>query len=64
MLSLIKQAFLVLLSFSEPVSTNCRSLNDEPCMVRSALIDLDLIELKYYQFHISLGKCIGSYKVL
>ena len=36
------------------------SSNNEPCMIRSSLIDLDLVELKYYPFMISLYKCSGS----
>ena len=40
------------------------SLNDESCMVRPSLIDLNLGELKYYPFKISLDKCNGSCNVL
>ena len=54
MFSLIKQVFVVLLSFSESLSTKCLFLNDEPCMVRPALIDMNPIELKNYPFMISL----------
>ena len=36
------------------------SLRNEPCMVRPTLIDLNLIELNYYPFMISLNKCNGS----
>ena len=70
MFSLIKQVFVVLLSFSESlarvakVETKCLSLNDEPCMVRSTLLDLNPVELKYYPFLISLDKCSGSCNVL
>ena len=39
-------------------------LNDEPCMVRPNLIDLNPAELKYYPFRISLHKCTGSCSVL
>ena len=39
-------------------------LNDEPYMVRPALIPLNLVELKYYPFMISLNKCTGSCNVL
>ena len=71
MFSLVK-LFIVLLSFSSSFTciakvsdrTKCLSLNDEPCMVRPNLLDLNPIELKYYPFMISLGKCNGSYKVL
>ena len=51
--------FIVLLSFSESLArsqTKCLSLNDEPCMVRPTLTDLNLVELKYYSFMISLSK--------
>ena len=66
MFSLIKKAFIVLLSFSSSlaclakVRTKCVSLKDEPCMVSPTLIDLDDIELKYYLFIISLDKCNRS----
>ena len=36
------------------------SLNNEPCMIRPTLIDLNAIELNYFQFMISLDKCKGS----
>ena len=45
MLSLIKQVFIVLLSFSEPFATKFVSSNDESCMVRPTLIDLNTNEL-------------------
>ena len=38
-------------------------LNDESCMVRSTLIDMNN-ELKYYPFMITLNKCTGSCNVL
>ena len=59
--------FIVLLTFSRSLArdwTKCLFLNDEPCMVRPALIDLYPVELKYYPFIISLNKCTGSYNVL
>ena len=55
MVSLIKQVIIVLLSVS---------LNDEPSMVRPALIDLNPVEVKYYPFMISLDICNGSCNVL
>ena len=70
MFSLIKQDFIVLLSFSSSlgrvaiVRTKCLSLNDEPCMVRPTLIDLNPVELKYDSLTISLDKCNGSCNVL
>ena len=69
MFSLIKQVFIVLLSFSSSlacmayVRTKCLSLNDEPCMGRPTLTDLNS-ELRYYPLMISLDKCSGICNVL
>ena len=60
MFSLIKQVFIVLLSFSESLATKCVSLNDEPCMIRPTLINFNPVELKYYPFRISLDKCLDK----
>ena len=60
MFSLIKQLSIVLLSFSESLATKLMFLNDEPCMVRPTVIDMNPVELKYYPFMISLNKCTGS----
>ena len=46
MFTLIKQVFAVLLSFNESLvqgKTKCLFLNDEPCMVRPTLIDLNSV---------------------
>ena len=59
--------FIVLLSFSSSLArgrTKCLFLNEEPCMVRSTLIDLNPVELKYYPLVISLNKCTESCNVL
>ena len=37
------------------------SLYNEPCMVRSAFIDLNPVEFNYYPFIISLDKCSASF---
>ena len=66
------QVFIVLLDFSESlarvgkvaVQTKCVSLNDEPCIITPTLIDLNLAELKYHAFAISLDKCNESRNVL
>ena len=42
----------------------CLSLNNEPCMARPTLIDLDPVELKHHPFMISLYKCSGCCNVL
>ena len=58
MFSLIKQAPIVL-------GTNKMSVfNDEPCIFRPTLTDLNPVELKYCPFMISLDKCSGSCNVL
>ena len=54
MFSLIKPVFILLLSFSGSLATKCVSLNNEPCMVRLTVIDLNSVELKWYPFTISL----------
>ena len=66
MFCLIK-VFIVLLRISESLArgwTKCLFLNDEPCMVRPTLIDLNPVELRYYPFMISLDKCTGSCLIL
>ena len=57
----MKHVFVV---FSEYLATKCLFLNDEPCMVRPTLIDLNPVELRYYPFVISLNKCTGGCSVL
>ena len=52
--------FIVLLSFSSFLETKCLFLNDEPCMVRPTLINLNPVELKYYPFMISLNKLLEA----
>ena len=67
MFSLIKQVFIVLLSFSISLTRNqtkCLFLNDESCMVRPTPIDINPVQLKYYPFMISLDKCTGRCNVL
>ena len=59
--------FIVLLNFSKSLArdqTKCLFLNDEPCMVRPTLFDLNPVELKYYPFMISLYKYTESCNVL
>ena len=67
MFNLIKQVFIVLLSFSSSLArhrTTCRFLNNEPCIVRPTLIDLNPVELKYYPCMIRLDRCTGSCNIL
>ena len=67
MFSLMKQVFIVFLSFSSSLTfsqTKFLSLNDELCMVIPTLVDLNPVEVKFYAFIISLDKCTGSCNVL
>ena len=51
---------IVLLIFTECLArswTKYVSLNDETCVLRATLIDLNPVELKYYLLIISLDKC-------
>ena len=67
MTNLIKQVFIVLSSFSSSwarvAKFSDRTWNDEAYMVRPTLFDLNLLELKYYLFMISLDNCNGSCNV-
>ena len=54
------QFFIVLLSFSRSLPTQCVSLSNESCIDSPTLIKLNPIELKYYSFMIILDKCNGS----
>ena len=44
--------------------TKCLSSNDEPCIVRPTIIDMNPVELKCYPLIISLNKRAGSCDVL
>ena len=55
--------FTVLLGFISSLArdeTKFLFLNDNPCMVRRTIIDMNPNELKYYPFMTSLNKCTGS----
>ena len=56
--------FIASLSFSSSLAIKCLFLNDEPCIVRPTLIELNPVELKYYPFLISLNKFTWSYNDL
>ena len=63
MFSHIKQVFLGLLSFSRSLATKYLSLNNEACIIRSVFTDLNLDDLNYYQFMVSLDKYTESCNV-
>ena len=52
--------FIELLSFSGYLTTERVSLNNESCMTRSTLIDLNSAKFNFFPFMISLDKCNGS----
>ena len=52
--------FIALLIFSESLATKYLFSNDEPCIVRPNVVDMNPDELKYYQFMIPLNKCTES----
>ena len=52
------------MGFSESLVIKYLFLNDEPCMVRPTLIDLNPLELEYHPLMITLNKCIGKCNVL
>ena len=56
--------FIALLSFSISLATKCLFLNEEPCMARPTLINMNPVELKYYPFMITLNKFAESCNVL
>ena len=55
-----KKMLIGLLSFSGSLATKFVSLNNEPCMFRSTLIDSNPVEFNCYSFLISLDKCSKS----
>ena len=42
----------------------CTSLNNKPCLARPTLVDLNLNELDYYPFIVSLDRRKGSFNTL
>ena len=48
--------FTVLLSFSISLATKRMSLNNEPCITRPFLIDINSVKFKRYPFMINLDK--------
>ena len=52
-----KQVLIALWSFSKSIATKCVPLNNERCLIRPTIIDLNPVELNYYLFAISLAKC-------
>ena len=55
--------FIAFISFSKSLARKYLLLNDEPCMVRPTLVDMNPNDLKYYLLIISLNKCTGKCNV-
>ena len=60
----IKQVLIALLSFSGSLAAKCMFLNDEPCLARPTVIDLNPNELHYYPFMVSLDRFNGTCNIL
>ena len=56
MLWFIQQVLTALLSFTGSLATKRTLLNNETCIDRLTLIDLNPVEVNYYSFMISLDK--------
>ena len=64
----ITKVYITSMSFSVSLAcvakvsdrTKCISLNDQPCLARSTLVDLNSNKLYYYPFRLSLGRQSGS----
>ena len=56
----IKKEFIGLLNFDRSLATKCVSLNNEQCMTKPALTDLNTVKFNYYLLMISLDKCNRS----
>ena len=52
--------FIALLSFGGSLTTHYLSFSNEPCIARPTLIALNLVEVNYYSFIISLDEYNGS----
>ena len=55
MFGLVKQVFIAVLSFNGSLATKFMALNNEQCMIKPTLIDLNPVEFKYYQLMISFN---------
>ena len=51
--------FIASLSFSRSLAAKCVSLNNDSCIARPTLIDLNPVEPSCYLFMVSLDECNG-----
>ena len=61
MFRLIKQVFTAGMIFSGFLVSKAMPLNNESCVIRPTLININLIQLSYYTLIISQGKYKGCY---
>lgn len=59
-INFLKQTFIVLLNLGGSLARKRTSLNNQPCIARTTLIDENPDELPYHPFVISVNKCGGS----
>ena len=55
-------SYYCIIDFIDSLATICMSLNNEPCIARTTLINLNPLELNDVLFMIILDKCNGSCK--
>ena len=60
----IKQMLVGLLSFGGSLATKYVSLNNQPCVTKPTLVDLNPDDLRYDPFIFSLDRCYRSCNVL
>ena len=53
----MNQVLVTILGFSRSLTTKCMFLNDESCMIKLTLNNLNHIVPNYYPFMIGLDKC-------
>ena len=72
MIKFIKQIFIALLSFTESLACIAKfhklaksiSQNNEPCLARQPLINLNSNKFHYYPFMVSLERCNENFNSL
>ena len=72
MIKFVKQIFIALLSFSESLACIAKfhelakriSQNNEPCLARQPLVNLNSNKFHYYPFMVSLERCNEKFNSL
>ena len=60
MVKSFKQVFITLLSFDKSLLTKFVSLNNQPCMLRPTLVDINSKEPLYYPFAVKCDRCCDT----